>query len=468
MAERMTSEKRTVLSLAVLASFVVFLDGSVVNVALPAITADVGGGLVVQQWIVDAYLITLGSLILVAGSLSDVFGQVRVMRYGLIGFAAASVAIGCAPTPELVVIMRGVQGIAGALLVPSSLALITSTFRDEERGRAIGVWTSLTSGAMIVGPMLGGLFVDLGLWRGIFFINVFPVGVALFLLAGLRRVDVRAPGSAVDYLGAVLCAAGLGGVVFALIELPRLGADNPAIFVPAVVGVLALAGFVWRQAAITYPLMPLDLFRVRNFWTGNIATVFIYAALSLSGFVIVVYLQQEAGVSALEAGLSMLPVTILMILFSSRVGRLSGRYGPRFFMTVGPLVSAAGTLLMLGIRPDYSYWTQLLPGVVLFGVGLTLTVAPLTSAILGSIDTGRSGIASAVNNAVSRIAGLVITAMLGVIVGERLDLAGFGRSLIVCAVLLAAGGIVSFLGIRTPRLSETSPVSGPSEKPRQD
>ncbi len=447
----MVREEKLILALAVLASFVAFLDGSVVNVALPAISADIGGGLVLQQWVIDAYLITLGALILVAGSISDVFGRKRVVRYGLIGFAISSVAIGLSQSPEVLVTMRALQGVAGALLVPSSLAMITSTFRDEAQGRAIGLWTALTSSAMLIGPLVGGLFVDAGWWRGIFFINIIPVAAALVILGLISHKDSRVPGVRIDYSGALLCVVGLGGLVYALIEVPRLGFADPVIIGTGVVGILACVGFLIRQRQAANPLMPLSLFGSRNFRWGNIATTLIYGALSLNGLVLVLYLQQVAGLSATASGLTMLPLTILMILLSPRIGKLAGSLGPRPFMTVGPILSGAGTLLMMvSIGPDFNYVTQLLPGIVIFGLGLSITVSPLTTAILGSIDSSQAGIASAVNNAISRIAGLLTVAMIGLIAGGAIDLNGLQRSLLFTAALLLAGGVVSWVGIRKP------------------
>jgi EmrB/QacA subfamily drug resistance transporter len=445
-----TRDQRLVLWIAILASFVSFLDGTVVTVALPAIQRELGGGLTTQQWVVDAYLITLGSLILVAGSLSDVLGRLRVLRIGLIGFGLTSIAIAAAPTPEFLIVARALQGVAGALLVPSSLALITANFRDAAQARAIGIWTAATTGAMIAGPVLGGVFVDLLSWRLVFLINVLPIAVTMWLLVRLGHPDHRREGARVDILGAVLCTLGLGGTVYALIEQPTLGWSSPIIWITLVGGLLSFAGFLVRERFAADPMMPLDLFRVRNFWTGNVATTFVYAALSLNGFVVGVYLQQEAHLPATLAGLATLPATVLMIAFSSRVGELAGRYGPRLFMTVGPLLMGAGALLLLTVNDDFDYWGQVLPSVLLSGFGLTLTVSPLTSAILGSIDTERSGIASAVNNAVARVAGLIVIAMLAAIVGGSLDLEGFHRAAIVTAGLLAAGGIVSFVGIRNP------------------
>ncbi|WP_103663372.1 MFS transporter [Microbacterium sp. CJ77] len=450
MAPTMTTQQRLVLAVAVLASFVAFLDGTVVTVALPAIDRELGGGLTTQQWVVDAYLITLGALILLAGSVSDAFGRILVLRIGLIGFGVASVAIALAPDPVVLIVARAIQGAAGAFLVPSSLALITSTFRDAAQGRAIGIWTALTTCAMLAGPVIGGLFVDLLSWRLVFLINVLPIAVTLWLLTRLTHRDVRRPDASIDWLGAALCTLGLGGFVFALIEQPNLGWGSPIILIPGIAGLAMFVAFLFRQRTATTPILPLGLFRVRNFWTGNVATAFVYGALSLNGFVVGVYLQQGAGLSATLAGLASLPGTVLLILLSSRVGALSGRFGPRLFMTAGPLVMAAGALLLLTVRDDFSYWTQVLPGILVFGLGISLTVAPLTSAILGAIDTERSGIASAVNNAVSRVAGLIVIALLATIVGGSLDLDGFHRAAIVTAALMAVGGLVSFAGIRNP------------------
>ncbi|MEN2738462.1 MFS transporter [Microbacterium sp. X-17] len=446
----MTSTQRRVLAVAILASFVAFLDGTIVNVALPAIQRDLGGGLITQQWTVDAYLITLGSLILVAGSVSDAFGRVLVLRIGLIGFGIASIAVGLAPDPIFLIVARAVQGAAGAFLVPSSLALITSTFEGHARGRAIGIWTGLTTIAMIAGPLLGGLLVDLASWRYAFLINVVPIAITLWLVHPLRKTDRRMPDASIDWLGAILCTVGLGAAVFALIEQPNLGWDSPIIWLSLGGGILLFGLFLLRQRTARSPILPLGLFRARNFWAGNVATTFVYAALSLNGFVVAVYLQQGAGLPATLAGLASLPATAMMILLSSRAGALSDTFGPRFFMTVGPLVMAIGSLLLLTVSPDFNYWLQVLPGIVLFGLGLATTVSPLTSAVLGAVDTARSGIASAVNNAVARVAGLLAVAMLAAITGGSLDLTGFHRSAIVTAVLLTAGGIASFLGIRNP------------------
>ncbi|KAF2420111.1 MFS transporter [Microbacterium sp. B35-30] len=446
----MTTIQRSVLWIAVLGSFVAFLDGTIINVALPSISDELGGGITTQQWVVDAYLITLGALILVAGSVSDAYGRVLVLRIGLIGFGIASIAIAAAPTAEFLIVARAVQGAAGAFLVPSSLALITSNFSGAAQSRAIGIWTAMTTSAMIVGPLVGGVLVDLASWRLAFLINVVPIGVTLVLLARGGFRDTRHPGASIDWIGAALCTLGLGGMVYALIEQPNLGWGSPVIWLTLVLGAGMFTAFILRQRTVRNPILPLDLFRVRNFWTGNVATAFIYGALALNGLVVVVYLQEGAGLPATLAGLASLPMTILMILFSSRVGALSGRWGPRFFMTVGPITMGIGALLLLTTTTEFSYWWQVLPSMIVMGAGLALTVAPLTSAILGAIEPERSGIASAVNNAVSRVAGLIAVALLATIVGGSLDLEGFHRAAVVTAALMIAGGVTSFLGIRNP------------------
>lgn len=456
-----TSLQRLVVTIAILASFVTFLDGTVVTVALPAIRDELGGGIATQQWVVDAYLITLSALILLAGSLSDAYGRVRMMRIGLIAFGLASIAVAASPEPVTLIVARALQGAAGALLVPSSLALIMATIRGELQSRAIGIWTAFTTGAQIAGPLLGGLFVDLLSWRWVFLINVVPIGVTLVLLARLQLPD-HPRGARVDWWSGAMGAIGLGALVFALIEQPNLGWTSPAIWIPGVLGVLLLVAFLVRQRRSPAPLMPLSLFNARNFAWGNLATLFIYAALSLNGFVIGVYLQEGPGLPATAAGMASLPVTILMILLSSQAGAWAGRLGPRLFMTVGPLLMAAGSLLLLTVAREFDYWWQVLPAMIVLGLGLALTVAPLTSAVLGAIDENRSGIASAVNNAISRVAGLIVVAMLSTIVGGTLDLDGFHSAAVVTAALMAAGGIVSWIGIRKPAAAapETDALEG--------
>lgn len=446
-----TSHERRVLLVAVVASFVAILDGSVVGLALPAIGRELGGGLLVQQWVMDAYLLTLGSLILVAGSLSDLFGRVRVLQWGLVVFAATSIVCGVAPGAFVLVAGRALQGMAGALLVPSSLALIISEFSGPAQGRAIGQWTAWTGASTIVSPLIGGLAVDLFSWRFVFFINLLPVALSLPVLAGLRSTDApRDRSVAVDWPGAGLAIAGLGGPVFALIQQGAYGWGNPVVWGPLAAGAAALAIFLVRESRAPNPLMPLELFRIRNFSAGNWATLAVYGAMSLGFFVLGLYLQQVGGMSATMAGVALLPATVLLLLLSSSFGRLSGRFGPRLFMAAGPAIGGLGFLLLLQMRPELDYWRQVLPGILVFGLGLAVTVAPLTSAILGSVSAARAGIGSAVNNAVARVAGLVTIAFAGVVTGSRLDLAGLHRAVLVTAVLLFVGAAISAAGIRNP------------------
>jgi EmrB/QacA subfamily drug resistance transporter len=443
----MTRQQRLVLIIAILASFVAFLDGSVVNVALPAITRELGGGLPVQQWVVDAYLLTLGALMLLAGSISDAFGRQKVLKAGLLGFGVASVICALAPTSAVLIAARALQGVAGALLVPSSLAIIISTFSGKEQGHAIGRWTAWTGMAFLFGPVLGGFFVDATSWRWVFGINVLPIAVTLYLLTRLEAEDTTHDRVPLDIPGALLAGVGLGAAVYALIEQSRYGWGNTMIQVGLAAGVVIMAAFLWYERRAKHPMLPLDLFTVRNFAVGNAATLFIYAGLSISTFLISVFVQQVGGYTALHAGLALLPVTIIMFFLSPRIGKLSSGMGPRWFMTVGPLLGALGFVLMLGVGTSINYWTQLLPGILVFGIGLSITVSPLTSAVLGAIESKRAGIASAVNNMIARVAGLIGIAMIGLATGAHLDVDGFHRAIVVTAILLAAGGIISALGI---------------------
>jgi EmrB/QacA subfamily drug resistance transporter len=447
----MSSNQRLVLLISILASFLSFLDASVVNVALPSIVRELGGGLAVQQWVNSAYMITLGSLILVAGSFSDIFGRKRILVWGVVGFGVASLLCAIAPTALALILARGLQGIFGALLVPSSLALIIATFNGSAQGKAIGTWTAWTGISFLFGPLIGGFLVDSLSWRWIFLINIIPTIITLGLLKKLH-IDKHHEKTSIDFTGAVLCTLGLAGTVFALIEQPIYGWQNPLIYLSFVAGLVLLAAFVlYEKNGTKQPMLPLSLFKVRNFSVGNLATTSIYSGLSVATFLITIFIQQVGHYTALYAGLSLLPITIIMFFMSSRFGALAGKYGPRFFMGVGPVVAAIGFSLFLGVTSKVDYVTQILPGVLIFGFGLSMTVAPLTSAVLGNIDPRHAGIGSAVNNAVSRIAGLIAIAAIGLVTGTVLTVEGFHNGVRLMIILLALGGVISAIGIENEK-----------------
>jgi len=447
------ARKRLILVSCILGSAMVFVDGTVVNVALPAIQRDLGGGLTLQQWVVDAYLLTLGSLILLGGSLGDLFGERRIFSLGVATFGLTSVVCGVAPDGNTLIAARGLQGIAGALLTPAALATITASFEGEERGAAIGTWTAWTGIGTVIGPLVGGWLVGAASWRSIFFLNVplalltlVTIAIALPRATHTRETDV-------DVVGAALCVLGLGGSVFALIEQPRRGWGDPLILGTLLAGLALVAAFVLWERRAPQPMLPPRLFARRNFTFANIETLFVYGALSALIFFLVLFLQQLAGYSAFQSGLALLPATIVLFLLSRYVGRFSMRLGPRLFMGAGPLLAAAGVALMLRLDTRLDYWTDLLPAVLVFALGLTLIVAPLTSTVLADAGAGDAGIASAVNNAVARVAGLLAIAVVGVAVAgrdARLTAHGFHIAIAITTALLAVGGAIGFAGIRKP------------------
>jgi len=420
-----TRHPRLVLAAAILGSGVAFLDGSVVNVALPAIRQDLGGGLASQQWVVEAYLLTMSSLLLLAGGLTDRFGRRRVYAIGLMAFAVTSLLCATAPSDEALVAARAMQGAAAALLVPGALALLTASFAGEERGRAIGSWTAWTGVAFIMGPLAGGFLVDIASWRLAFVINVPVVAVALLILA--RFVPESADPDAarrVDLLGSVLGVAGLGGLVFGLIEKGGRSFADPLVALPLGLGAFALAAFVAWERRAAHPMLPPGLFRSRNFTVTNLATLAVYGGLGAATFFAVVFLQQVVGYGALEAGLALLPVTVMMLALSRPFGKLSARLGPRLPMALGPAVAAAGLSWLSFAGSTPAYVSDLAPALTLFGLGLAITVAPLTTTVLSAVEQRRAGIASGVNNAVARVAGLVAIAGVGLVVSSQ-----FGSSL---------------------------------------
>jgi EmrB/QacA subfamily drug resistance transporter len=415
-----TREKRLVLIAAIMGTAVVSVDSTVVNVALPSIRADLGGGLAGQQWIANGYLLTLSSLILVAGSLGDLFGERRVFTLGVAGFGVASVICAIAPSIGALVAARALQGIFGALLTPAGLAVIAAAFPPAERGRAVGLWTAWGGIGIVAGPLIGGQLVDSASWRWIFAINVPLVIATLWIVA--RAVPESRPraGVRLDVLGAALCASGLAGVTFGLIQQPLNGWGSPGVLGPIVAGVVLFASFIAHELRTAEPMLPLALFRRRNFTVTNIETLAMYAGLGMLFFFLVVFLQQTAGYSALAAGTATLPVTLVMFALSGRFGALADRHGPRFFLAVGPLIAAGGLALMQRVDANAEYASQLLPALLVFSLGLSMTVAPLTATVLGDADESNAGIASAVNNAVARVAGLLAIAAIGAAVSAHI------------------------------------------------
>jgi EmrB/QacA subfamily drug resistance transporter len=446
---------RWLLAITVLGSGMTFLDGTVVNVALPDIGRDFDASTSSLQWILNGYLLTLASLILLGGSLGDRYGRRRVFVIGTFLFTFASLLCAVAPSVELLIAARMLQGVGGALLTPGSLALIEASFRPGDRARAIGAWSGLGGVATAVGPLLGGYLVGAVSWRAIFVLNL-PLGLFVAWAAG-RHVpetrDMQATGR-LDVRGAALAALGLAGTTYALIEAPERGA-SAAVLIGAIGGLAALVAFFVGERRSDNPMLPLEIFSSRQFSAANAVTFVVYAALGGFFFLLVAFLQISMGYTPVEAGAASLPVTLLMLVLSARSGMLAQRIGPRIPLTVGPLVIAAGLLMLTAASPGGSYLTSILPGVIVFGLGLTLVVAPVTATVLAAADARHSGIASGVNNAVARVGGLLAVAVLPVAAGITGDdfynpakmTDGFHMAMIVCAVLAAAGGAIAWLTI---------------------
>ena len=436
----------------ILGSTIVFVDSTVVNVALPAIQRDLGGGLALQQWVVDAYLLTLGALILVGGSLGDLFGGKRIFALGVTAFGVTSILCAVATSGTVLIVARGLQGISGALLTPAALATITANFAGEERGAAIGTWTAWTGISFVIGPLVGGWLVSVASWRSIFLINPpFTIATLALIWIALPGRDRRRARARVDVVGGLLCMLGLGGPVYALIEAPKRGFTDPLILTTLLGGLALLGAFVVWELHHDAPMLPLRLFRLRNFTFANVETFAVYAALSTLTFFLVLFLQQLADYSPFRSGLATVPITVVMFFLSPRVGRLSMRIGPRYFMGLGPLVCAAGLVWMRDLSPGFDYWTSLLPQLLIFAVGLSLIVAPLTSTVLADAGERDAGIASGVNNAIARVAGLLGIAIVGAAIAgsdNRLDVSGYRLSMAITAGLIAAGGLIGLAGIR--------------------
>lgn len=467
---------RWIVGATVLGSGIAFLDSTVVNVALPAIENDLGGGLVGQQWTVDAYLLTLGALILLGGSLGDLYGRRKMFTSGLVGFAVASALCGLAPSIEVLIAARALQGVAAALLTPGSLAIIQASFAPEERSRAIGAWSGLSGVTTALGPTLGGWLVDAVSWRAIFFINLPLAAIAVWI--AVRHVPEsrddaheRKP----DIAGAVAATVGLGGILFGLIEGSRLGWGSGPVVGGLAVGTLAIVAFTGIEMRSRHPMLPLGMFRNRQFFGANLTTLVVYAALSGAMFLVILELQQALGYSPLAAGTALVPMTVLLLLLSSRMGALAQKIGPRIPMTVGPLVAALGFVIYAQVGLGSSYWTSILPATVVFGLGISITVAPLTAAVLAAADERRAGIASGINNAVARIAGLLAIALIPLgagMSGTSGDPTAFTdayqRAMYIAAGLCALGAVNSWLTIRTLAVVESRPAPSPDAPPHCD
>lgn len=446
---------RWLIAAAVLGSGIALLDGTVVNVALPTIGREMGAGLTGQQWVLDGYLLTLSALLLAGGAAGDRYGRRRIFVAGLVIFTAASLGCAMAPTIGWLIGARLVQGIGAAALVPGSLALIDAGITDDDRGRAVGIWAGMSGVTTALGPFVGGWLVDTASWRWVFFLNV-PLAVAVAWIAARHVAESRDPAAhgRPDILGTAAVTAGLAGVVYAVIEFPSRGWTFVTV-AAVVVGAAALVAFPVIERRADSPLLPPKLFRSRQFTGANLTTLAVYTAVGGALFLLALQLQQSLHYSALAAGLSMLPMTILMLIGSPRAGALAQRAGPRLPMTVGPLIGAAGLVLMTRIVPGATYPATVLPAVVVFGVGLAITVAPLTAAVLSAVPDGYAGTASGVNNAVARVAGLIAIAVLPVAAGIR-DVgpgqplgSGFALAMVITAAICVTGAIAAALTIRT-------------------
>jgi EmrB/QacA subfamily drug resistance transporter len=431
-----TESRRKLFTLiaTILGSTIVFLDGTVVNVALPAISEDLDAGLADQQWIVESYMLATVALLLVGGALGDQFGRRRIFVIGLIGFGVTSVLCAIAPSSPFLIGARALQGLTGALLVPGSLAILTATFEGAERGKAIGTWTAWTGIATVFGPAGGGALVEAISWRAIFWVNI-PLIIGCVLLARAYIRESVDPGAdrAIDWPGIALSALGLGGPVYALIEQPREGWGSPIVYVPLIGGLALFAVFLLWESRYKHAMLDLSLFKVRNFAITNLETLIVYAGLIGAFFFVTLFLQQTAGYSPLAAGFATTPISLLLFLLSPRFGRISTSTGPRVPMCVGPIVGGIGLLMLTRVGADADYVTEVLPGVLVFGLGLSATVAPLTATALNSVEQRHAGIASGINNGVSRMAGLLAIAVLGALIagqfGSSVDSEVAGASL---------------------------------------
>jgi EmrB/QacA subfamily drug resistance transporter len=457
---------RWVVAVTVLGSAVAFLEATVVNIALPEIGSDLHADVAGLQWTINGYLLTLAALILLGGSLGDRYGRRRIFNLGVIWFTAASALCALAPNVEVLIAARVVQGIGGAMLTPGSLAIIEATLHPDDRARAIGAWSALGGIAAAVGPLLGGWLIGAVGWRAIFLINL-PLGAFVVWAARRHVPETRDPtvSGGLDFRGAILASLALAGLTFAAIQAPQDGLSSPLVVAALVVGLGSAVAFVRAERRSAQPMLPLSLFASRQFTSANVVTFAVYAALGGFFFLFVVFLQVALGYTPVAAGVASLPVTALMLILSSRAGALAQRIGPRLPLTLGPILIAVGMLMMRGIDPGDSYVDSVLPAVVIFGLGLSLVVAPITATVLAAADPRHAGVASGVNNAVARTAGLAAVAVLPLIAGlsggdyesPTAITEGFHVAMLACAVLSLAGAALAWLTISKDVL-QTAPT----------
>jgi EmrB/QacA subfamily drug resistance transporter len=499
--------KRFTMIATILGSTIVFLDATVVNVALPAISDNLNAGLADQQWVVEAYALATVSLLLVGGALGDQFGRKLIFTIGLIGFGITSLLCAIAPSSGFLIAARALQGFTGALLVPGSLAIIAATFEGAERGKAVGTWTAWTGIATVIGPAGGGALVSAVSWRAIFWVNL-PLVVFTVWLTRTHLQESLDPEAdrAIDWLGILMSALGLGGVVFGFIEQPTHGWSDPLVAIPLIAGVVLFTSFLVWESRYRHSMLDLGLFRIRNFAFTNLETLIVYSGLIGAFFFVTLFLQQTVGYTPLEAGLATTPISVILFVLSPVFGRIATSTGPRVPMAVGPIIGGIGLLLLTRVDGNPSYLTDVLPGVIVFGLGLSATVAPLTATALNSVAENRVGVASGINNAVSRIAGVLAIAIFGALVAGRFSSTvdgkvaaanlspqaeqainkakdnplqtpstgglppqqasevqsasvagaqdGFHLAMMVAGTLMVAGGVVAGIGLRNPKREE--------------
>jgi EmrB/QacA subfamily drug resistance transporter len=465
---------RWVVAATVLGSGIALLDSTVVGIALPSIGRDFHGGVGTLQWVVTGYTLTLAAFLLLGGALGDRYGRRRVFSIGVAWFAVASALCGLAPTAGILIAARLVQGIGGALLAPGSLAILQTSFRADDRARAIGAWSGLSGVAAAAGPLVGGYLLAIGSWRWVFFINL-PVSAAVLVITARHVPESRDPTATgrVDTVGATLAVVFLAGSTYGLIEAPTLGWSSPAVVTCLVVAGLAAPAFLLVEHRRSNPMLPLSLFRSRQFSGANGVTFAVYGALGGALFLLPIELQIVKGYTPLESGVALFPLTVVMLALSARSGALSARIGPRLQMTAGPLVVAAGLVLLTQATHSGTYWTQVFPAVLVFSIGLALTVAPLTATAMGAAPPEHSGVASAVNNVVARAASLLAVAVLPLLAGLTGAAAlhsdtlasGFRTAMLISGVVCAAGGLVAALTIRNPPRAPAAIVAAEQEEP---